>query len=569
MYSINSDGKISLKQEHFTNSNINCNNINTKCINSNETGKINKDNFINNININCLTVPSKVFNGHNVKPFILSTVNRDCTDNTCSKGGHHSFQVFPFNLKNNDILVDTIKPNFFCIVNTTNMNADGNIILKNKNSKIKLIKLTDLNNNDNNTSEIDRYGNLCHNPNNKTTLSKFNYSQDQIINNTPKHSINTPKYSINIPKQCSITKDSSIYDSINNTPNQECVTMSYKGNPIIYFFGDYVACDYSQRNFVNNLFVYFDYGQNQNILSQCMKRMTFTKTKSGNIKQDFLLPYTMNGTEYIDTISRNFIINFDPRNNSYKDGFITIINTKNNNDTIENFQSNENNLYNLYITWKNQTNNSNVRDFLNNSSITENMIYDFIINYLPSENNSCDNDIFFKKVVDNFESLNIDSHLYESFQSSSQLTPQSSSQLTPQSSSQLTPQSSSQLTPQSSSQLTPQSSSQLTPQSSSELVGSIMFNCKLLNRIHIANKKSCLLINFYIVPFNFINLKIINNTNSNEIKGPYKNIQFIGNPKIIIYIPPYVVKTEEERMKVTELYQSDLNKCDIYVNITY
>jgi hypothetical protein len=44
----------------------------------------------------------------------------------------------------------------------------------------------------------------------------------------------------------------------------------------------------------------------------------------------------MHGLQYNDFISRNFIISFDPRNYSTRDGFITIINTKNN---IEKFQN--------------------------------------------------------------------------------------------------------------------------------------------------------------------------------------------------------------------------------------
>jgi len=396
MYHINLNGEIFTQNEQFIN--INCNKKNVEKIFT-----VNKKNQIQNKNIECLVVPSKVYNGYNIKPFILSSVNRDCKDTKCSKGGHHSFQIFPFNLNSNIIYIDTIKPNFFSIVNTINMKSDGKIELLNKKSTINIIKINSLQNNDLISIKKDINGNICNNPNDLTTKSKFTYTQKDIVK-----------------------------------------TLSYDNNPVIYFFGDYVACDTSQQNNINNLFVYFDYGNKPEELTQCLNKMTFNIVKSGNTKKEFLLPFSVHGTQYNDTISKDFIINFDPRDISPRDGFITIINTQ-------------------------ETN------ILSSSSI-----------YDPTTN---------------------------------------------------------------------------------ENYGSINFNTKILENIE-KHKRNCLTINFWLVSFNFQNNTIIN---INDKKGPYKYIKYIGNPKIIIYIPPYILKNDDKTRKksISSVYQTNENECDIYVNINY
>ena len=343
---------------------INCDNkklITKKLITITDENNINNT---NNTNIDCLVVPSKVFNGYKKKSFILSTVNRDCKDTQCSKGGHHSFQIFPFNLANNTIFVDTIKPNFFSIVNTKNMKPGGKIVLLNKNSKIKMIKINDLNNNNDKILTKDVNGNLCHDPDDNTTLSKFN-------------------------------------------SKIESTTLEYKNNPIIYFFGDYDACNISKKNLVNKLYVFFYY-ENKKDTETCLNKMFFSNVNSGNKTLDFLLPFTMHGTQYNDYKSRNFIINFDPREISSRDGFLTIINTKR---SIEKFQETKT-LFEKFIEWKSKNNNGTIIDYYLSNMISKDEILEFIYNYVPSDIHDNEIDLFA------YELSNIvideDTHLYSS-----------------------------------------------------------------------------------------------------------------------------------------------------------
>ncbi len=467
MYSINLLGNISLIKEEFKNTK-NCENEIVKNIIT-----ISSNNQIPNTNIDCLVVPSKVFNGNNTKPFILSTINRDCQDTKCSKGGHHSFQIFPFNLIENIIYVDTIKPNFFSIVNTKNMKPDGEIRLLNSNSKIKLIKINNLNNNNDKITTKDRNGNLCFNPKDIKSLGKF---------------------------------------SINN-PNESLVkSLKYDKNPIIYFFGDYNACDISQQNSINNLYVYFDYGNYQD-LKTCLNKMKFNAVNSGNRTKNFLLPFTMHGTQFNDKVSKNFIINFDPIEISSKDGFITIINTQTN---IEKFEENVS-LYNLFLKF-----NGTVTDFIINKKITNNEIQNYLNNYKPNEKETTNEDLFaFELSNTALNSTIFVSASSENFQNTNL----------------------------------------------QEEVGSVSFNPKLSSSIF-KLKRRCFLVKFWLVSFNFQNNKIIDIKNK---KGPYRFINFMGNPKIIIYIPPYLLKTDDEIYKksLTSYYQTNENECNIYVSITY
>ena len=85
----------------------------------------------------------------------------------------------------------------------------------------------------------------------------------------------------------------------------------------------------------------------------------------------------------------------------------------------------------------------------------------------------------------------------------------------------------------------------------------------------ITNKKSCLYVKFWLTTFNFIDNKLVS---VNDRKGPYKQIDFVGNPKIIIYIPPYVINNKNDinrKNSITSLIQENENICDIYINISY
>ena len=94
----------------------------------------------------------------------------------------------------------------------------------------------------------------------------------------------------------------------------------------------------------------------------------------------------------------------------------------------------------------------------------------------------------------------------------------------------------------------------------------------------------CLYIKFWLASFNFIDNQIVSIDNR---QGPYKSINFIGNPKIIIYIPrfnTYQKKKTNETNKEYKIYENiindikndikndtinDKNVCDIYINISY
>ena len=94
-----------------------------------------------------------------------------------------------------------------------------------------------------------------------------------------------------------------------------------------------------------------------------------------------------------------------------------------------------------------------------------------------------------------------------------------------------------------------------------------MFNTKLIYKIK-EQKRDCLYVNFWLTSFNFKNPKIID---IKEKKGPYKHINFIGNPKIIIYIPPYSSKTDDtiRKKSISSYYQTNENVCDIYISVIY
>jgi len=517
MYIIDSSGKIIYNYENF----INCDN---KKFITNDLITVNDLNQIKNVNIDCLVVPSKVFNGFQKKSFILSTVNRDCNDTTCSKGGHHSFQIFPFNLINNIIYVDTIKPNFFSIINTINMKPNGKIVLLNKNSKIKMINIKDLNNNDDKILTKDKNGNLCHDPDDKTPLSKFN-------------------------------------------SNTETKTIEYKNNPVIYFFGDYEACNIGKKNLVNKLFVYFDY-ENKKDTESCLNKMFFSNVKSGNTKKDFLLPFNMHGKQYNDSISRNFIINFDPREISTRDGFLTIINTK---KYIEKFQQTQS-LFLKYLEWKIKNKNGTVLEYYLKNINLKDEILEFIYNYTPLESGNDKIDLFVSELSNIILNLENASYSSEMPPYSSEMPPYSSespfySSESPFYSSE-SPFYSSEMPPYSSeSPFYISENNKKSLQNQTSLKGCIMFNSKLLYTLK-QQKSNCLYINFWLTSFNFKNEKIIE---IKEKKGPYKQINFVGNPKLIIYIPPYLLKNDinERANSISSYYQTNEDVCDIYISVIY
>jgi hypothetical protein len=102
-------------------------------------------------------------------------------------------------------------------------------------------------------------------------------------------------------------------------------------------------------------------------------------------------------------------------------------------------------------------------------------------------------------------------------------------------------------------------------------------------------KKKCILYNFYITNIqlsNFLpwinNLVKINNNNipinlldSSKISGPYSSINYYSSPKIIIYIPPFILTNNSSTPIYSSNpiyyrnYQNDSSKCNIFVNLIY
>jgi hypothetical protein len=350
-----------------------------------------------------------------------------------------------------------------------------------------------------------------------------------------------------------------------------------------------------KKNFVNNLFVYLDYGDKTQ-LTACLNKMKFNIVKSGNNTIDFKIPFSLHGSQYNDYKSRNFIINFDPRDISTRDGFVTIINTKNN---IEGFYQDTaqdtavdpiNSLFSKYLDLYLNDTNLTVAAFINRDNNKESIknidlnTYNEKIDDNLAKNKITDSDTitFFKSfITDLISSIGTTdiSPVTTPSASTNTITDNTPTVITPTDDT-LTDNTSSDVAPYSSnaapysSNAAPYSSnvSPLATLSTQQNTtqGSIYFSQDLINNL-IKDKKSCLYVKFWLASFNFAENKIIS---VNDKKGPYKQINFVGNPKIIIYIPPYVINdkkhNDSNRKKViTSLIQENENICDIYINISY
>ena len=500
-----------------------------------QTMMINDTNYLKNVNTDCLIVPSKVFDGGKKKNFILSFTKNDCKDLKCSKSSDHAFQIFPINLLNNTIFIDTIIPAFFSIVNTKNMISGGIIKLLNTSSKINLIQIDNLDNNDDTTTELDLDGNICHDPDDLENNFKFsNFTQDIKIQKT---------------------------------------SIDYDGNPIIYFFGDYTACSLAKKNQVNNLFVYLDYGDKEQ-LTTCLNKMKFNIVKSANNTKNFKIPFIFHGSQYNDYTARNFIISFDPRDISTRDGFITIINTKNNIEGFYQDESNDdkiNNLFSDYMTAADSLSEA----FVKKTPDDINIIKKIDLTKFKNETGELSDSNINKYIEENsFTDMNFDKYIQElnEYLKSNVDTPVASSDAAPYSS-DAAPYSSDAAPYSSDAAAITQTVVPITKTVTSNkkpntLKGSISFSKDLINSL-ITSKKSCLYVKFWLTTFNFIDNKLVS---VNDRKGPYKQIDFVGNPKIIIYIPPYVKNNKNDinrKNAITSLIQENENICDIYINISY
>ena len=84
----------------------------------------------NNLNtdIDCLVLPGRVWNGEGKRNFIVTMANPGCSEANCNSTGNHGYEIFLMNPNpENIIFVNIIKPNFFCIVNTSYMRKNGKV----------------------------------------------------------------------------------------------------------------------------------------------------------------------------------------------------------------------------------------------------------------------------------------------------------------------------------------------------------------------------------------------------------------------------------------------------------
>lgn len=227
-------------------------------------------------NIECLILPSK--NYDNKQNFIVSA------NNTV-----HGYEIILSKNVPNTILIDSIKPNFFCVINTLQIQSDGFIEFTNNKTNLQLIKINYLN--ENITLKSNNIGNLCFNSN------EYRFSLDKSME-------------INIKK------------------------LTYSGNPKIYIYGDYINCS-DKTQTIKNVYIYFEYFNNSNNLP----KLKLPFIIGSNSSKTYFIHKNHHGYEYIlnkydlNTIS----VEFKP-----SDIFLTIIDIKNNNNDkkILNFSEN-------------------------------------------------------------------------------------------------------------------------------------------------------------------------------------------------------------------------------------
>lgn len=242
------------------------------------------NNASNSVIPECLIVPAKFWNGRNKYNFTVTMADPGCDSNKCNKVGYHGYEIFIFNSKNNIISVNIIKPNFFCIVNTKKMNSNGTIIfnksLNNKNLYFIILNTLDTNNN---LLTKNSLGNVC-----------------QTSNDAPKY----------------------IYSS-----DKQLKEISYKGNPRIFFLGDYSSCNNINSN---KIYIYFDYQDGSTEPSSCINKL---KLSLGQLSTINILENN-HAFEYKLYSSSLLNINFDPRNIVGRDGFFAIFNILNTSSTL-------------------------------------------------------------------------------------------------------------------------------------------------------------------------------------------------------------------------------------------
>jgi len=253
-----------------------------------------KNNF--ETDIDCLVLPGRVWNGEGKRNFIVTMADPGCTEVNCNATGNHGYEIFLMNPNpENTIFVNIIKPNFFCIVNTSYMQKNGKLKFQTSknNEKLRFIVINNIKDNDEFIVNNDNIGNKCRDPDDEANPQRYDYSLE---------------------------------------PDSEKLReVEYEGNPRIYVMGDYLPCDISKLDKVINVYIYFDYGLTPDKTNKCLGKLKLPRDFSDAVK-GLYIKENHNGFVFDNYTARSIIIDFDPRDIVGRNGFITVINTKKDND---------------------------------------------------------------------------------------------------------------------------------------------------------------------------------------------------------------------------------------------
>jgi len=265
-----------------------------------------------NSDIDCLVLPYRVWDGKKKENFTVSVANPGCKTLNCNMTGCHGYEIFITNSKDNILNINIIDPNFFCIINTKYINSDV-LELKKENSKLQFINIDSLDDNDSTIKKRDIInGNICHDPDNKSGNGKYKPSSKEIP--------------------------------------------VIKKNMRIFIMGDYLPCNPTKLDKVNNVYIYVDNGKVINAIQKCTGKLKMSLRSLGNNK-NINISEDHNGYQHLisQNIKKNSVsnistlkINFDPRNSIGRNGFTAIYIIRQSEDKIiKNLSFNETILKNL------------------------------------------------------------------------------------------------------------------------------------------------------------------------------------------------------------------------------
>jgi hypothetical protein len=270
----------------------------------NEPFQFNK-NIVNNFTVDseCLLLPGRVWNGEGKRNFIVTSADPGCdptdTNSKCAPYGFHGYEMYLINPdEKNIIFVNIIKPNFYCIVNTSYMTANGTIKFQTSanNENMRFVLINNLNDNDTFIINRDDYGNICRDPDDEANPNRYDFSLDP--------------------------------------ENESLREINYSGNPRIYFMGDYLACDKGKMQDIINVFVYIDNGDTPKLTTKCLGKLKLPNSFSDATKS-LSLKLAHHGYIFNNYTSRSIVLDFNPKDFGARDPYLVIINTLKNKEQIQ------------------------------------------------------------------------------------------------------------------------------------------------------------------------------------------------------------------------------------------